>query len=168
MSEYQVGVSWNVPPDVVNFLETVPLFQMLEFVAFPEERRTPEEWLEEQEELLAAELSSLTQRALTVIPSGEMLIFDLAESNEDYPLRGCEMGFPEDATDIGLTIAEYLELAKDLAPLEAQMLEGAYPFDAIVLAFERRGLQSHEYWAEYLETLAETRQETEERLSELS
>ncbi|AGN18773.1 hypothetical protein ACMG4H_13190 [Corynebacterium glutamicum] len=59
MSGYQDGVSGSIPPDAVNFLE---------FVAFPEERRIPKEWLEEQEELLATDPSSITQRALTVMP----------------------------------------------------------------------------------------------------
>ncbi|EGV40127.1 hypothetical protein CgS9114_09948 [Corynebacterium glutamicum S9114] len=36
------------------------------------------------------------------------------------------MGFPEDAFDVGLIIAEYLELAKELAPLEAQILRAIH------------------------------------------
>lgn len=166
MTEQQDTVSGEVPADVVTFWESVPLFRMLEFIGFPEERWTPAQWMDEQADLLSTDPASTPRRTLAPLPSGEMLVFDLTEHAEGYPLSVCELGFPEDAVGIGLTIVEYLGLATELAPLEAQMLEGVYPFEAIVSAFERRGLQDNEYWSEHLATLAETRSETEQRLRE--
>lgn len=123
--------------------------------------------LSEQPDWLSADPTSVTYRALTHIPSGEMLVFDLAERDEGYPLGASELGFPEDAVDIGLTMSEYLALANELALLEAKMFAGHYPYEEIVAAFERRGLDGNGFWSEYLETLAESRDDTAERVRHL-
>lgn len=154
----------DVPIEVVRFLDSVPVFQMLEFNLFPEDRVTVEEWRESQEELMEVEPSSVDLRVLTRLPDGFMLSFDLRRGEDGYPLGFCDLGFAEEADPLGLTISEYLDLAMELAPLEAQMLEGVYPYEEIVEAFERRGLRENEFWAEFLAELAESRSSTEERM----
>ncbi|WP_420113487.1 hypothetical protein [Pseudactinotalea sp.] len=155
------------PPEVVTFLATVPLFQMAEFIAFPERRLTPQEWQSEQEELLATDPASVTVRALTDLPSGEMLVFDLGQRNEGFPLGIAELGWFADLQSLGLGMSEYLSLAAELAPLERQMHHGVYPFREIVAAFDDRGLREHSYWAEWLAYLEESRESTEDRMRDI-
>lgn len=152
------------PPEIAAFLEKIPLFEMVEFSAFPERRITPEDWPDGQEEMLSADPASTTLRALTDLPSGEMLVIDLDHGEEGYPLSVAELGLPEDAQPLNLTLSGYLDLAAELSPLERQMHDGRYPFDAIVAAFERRGLHENDYWSDSLAYLEESREETEHRM----
>ncbi|MGO1410643.1 hypothetical protein [Microbacterium sp. JB110] len=164
MSDAIGGSSQETPPEVVHFHEVVPVFRMLEFSMFPEERLGAEEWQRRQEELLSADPASLSIRVLIDLPDGDMLSFDLNDRKSGFPLAVSQIGFPEDAAPLGLTMSEYLDLATELSPLEAQMFAGVYPYDAIVSAFERRGLHGNAYWSECLSLLAESRGSTEERM----
>lgn len=137
---------------------------MLEFINFPEHRLSPTDWKKLQPEVLETNPEETNYRALTDLPSGEMLLFDLREGDKGYPLRTAEQGWPEDSENLGLTIAEYLELANELAPLESRMHQGDYPYQEIVTAIESRGLQSIGVWSEFLEMLAESRDDTETRM----
>jgi len=158
------GSSQGTPAEVVHFHEAVPVFRMLEFSMFPEERLGAEEWQRRQEELLSADPGTVSIRALTDLPDGDMLIFDLNHRESGFPLAVSQIGFPEEAQPLGLTMSEYLELATELSPMEAQMSAGVYPYDAIVSAIERRGLRANAYWAECLSLLAESRGSTQERM----
>lgn len=154
----------GVPSEVSTFLGLVPTFRMLEFSSFPEERTVPHEWQRLQEEWLSADPASVTVRVLAELPNAEMLSFDLSRHGEGFPLGIFPMGFPEDVEPLDLTMSEYLDLATELSELEAQMFEGIYPYAAIIAAFDRRGLRDNEYWEEFLNQLAESRESTEERM----
>jgi len=154
----------GAPPEIVAFLETVPLFQMVEFSAFPEQRLTLEDWWSGQEEMLSADPESTRLRALTDLPTGEILVIDLDHGEEGFPLSIAEAGLPEEAQALDLTLSAYLDLAAELSSLEQQMHDGRYPFDAIMAAFERRNLRENDYWSESLAYLQESREETEERM----
>lgn len=154
----------GTPVEVVRFHQTIPVFQMLEFSMFPDVRVRPEDWQSRQEGWLSAHPHSTSLRVLTELPDGEMLSFDLHGRDEGFPLGIFPVGFPEDAEPLDLTMFEYVDLAIELAPLEAQMLDGVFPYEEIVAAIERRGLRENEFWAECLELMAEQRDGTEERM----
>ena len=96
-----------------------------------------------------------------------MIVFDLVQRDEGYPLGIAPAGFADEADPLDLTLDEYLALARELAPLEARMHQGDYPYDEIVAVYDARGLRDNEYWGSLVEELEEDRESTESRMQHI-